>query len=163
MIVMANRQYYDIKKQATMGDVVYFDYQQIQSGFNVTPKNQMQYDGVVVNRLIIIKQSFVEKLLKRKVKKKLELYLKYIIEILDDDSDDTDSGTLDEVLNELSRYKDILKYKYQKYLGEEYVLLMTQKIELLEYELKLKAMRILERTSNYSDTYQEENENSKSR
>lgn len=160
---MANRQYYNIKKQAAMGDVVYFDYQKIQSGFNITPKNQMQYDGVVVNRLVIIKHTFIEKLLKKKIKKKLELYLQYIIEILDDDNDEADGSTLNEILNELSRYKDILKYKYQKYLGEEYVLLMTQKIELLEYELKLKAMKILERNSNYTDTYQEENENSKSR
>lgn len=159
---MASRQYYNIKKQAAMGDVVYFDCQKIQSGFNITPKNQMQYDGVVVNRLIIIKHTFIEKLLKKKIKKKLELYLQYIIEILDDD-DDTDSGTLNEVLNELSRYKDILRYKYQKYLGEEYSSLMTQKIELLEYELKLKAMKILERNNSYVDTYQEENENSKSR
>ncbi len=160
---MANRQYYNISKQAKSGDVVYFDYQKIQSGFNITPKNQLQYDGVVVNRLIIIKSTFIEKLLKKKIKKKLELYLKYIIAILDDDDNQEDGGTLNEILNELSRYKDILKYKYQKYLGEEYVLLMTQKIELLEYELKLKAMKIIERNNNYTDVYQGENENSKSR
>lgn len=159
---MANRQYYNIEKQAKIGDVVYFDYQKVQSGFNITPKNQMQYDGVVVNRLVIIKRSFIEKLLKKKIKKKLELYLKYIINLLDaDDDNDTDSGTLNELLNELSRYKDILKYKYQKYLGEEYVLLMTQKIELLEYELKLKAMKILERNNSYGDVYQEENSKSR--
>ncbi len=163
MIVMANRQYYNIKKQAKMGDVVYFDYQKIQSGFNITPKNQMQYDGVIVNRLIIIKPTFIEKLLKRKIKKKLELYLQYIIDILDDDDDDSDNSTLNELLNELSRYKDILKYKYQKYLGEEYVLLMTQKIELLEYELKLKVMKVLERNSTYENSYQEENVSGKSR
>jgi len=101
--------------------------------------------------------------MKRKIKKKLELYLQYIIDILDDDDDDSDNSTLNELLNELSRYKDILKYKYQKYLGEEYVLLMTQKIELLEYELKLKVMKVLERNSTYENSYQEENVSGKSR
>lgn len=159
---MTSRQYYNIEKQAQMKDVVYFDYQKIQNGFNITPKNQMQYDGILVNRLVIIKPTFIEKILKKKMKKKLELYLQYIIDILDDD-DDTDGATLNEVLNDLSRYKDIVRYKYQKYLGEEYVLLMTQKIELLEYELKLKAMRILERNNTYEETYQNENTNNKSR
>lgn len=159
---MTSRQYYNIEKQAKMGDVVYFDYQKLQNGFNITPKNQMQYDGVLVNRLIIIKPTFIEKLIKKKMKKKLELYLQYIIDILDDD-DETDGSTLNEVLNELSRYKDIVRYKYQKYLGEQYSLLMTQKIELLEYELKLKAMKILERNNSYEEVYQEENTNNKSR
>jgi len=70
MIFMTNRQYYNIVKQTQPGDVVYFDFQKISEGFNITPKNQMQYDGVVVNKLVIIKRTFVEKLLKRKIKKK---------------------------------------------------------------------------------------------
>ncbi len=160
---MTNRQYYNIVRETQPGDVVYFDYQKISEGFNITPKNQMQYDGVVVNKLVIIKRTFVEKLLKRKIKKKLDLYLQYIIDVIDDDSDSEDGNGLNEILGELSRYKDIIRYKYQKYLGEEYTLLMVQKIELLEYELKLKVMKLLEKQTTYNESYEEVNVNGKSR
>jgi hypothetical protein len=142
---MMNNGYYYITKKGKEGDIVYFDYEKISSGYNITPKNQVTYDGIKVNKLIIIKQTFVEKLLRRKIKKKLELYLQYIIDLLDTDTADSDSDTLREVLNDLSRYKDILRYKYNKYLSEEYVDLMIKKIELLGYELSLKLMNAPEK------------------
>lgn len=160
---MSNRQYYNIVKKETPGTVVYFDYERVSEGFNITPKNQMKYDGVVVNKLVIIKKTFVEKLLKRKIQKKLDLYLQYIIDVIDDDSDSENGSGLNEILGELSRYKDIIRYKYQKYLGEEYTKLMVQKIELLEYELKLKVMKLLEKEKSLETPYEEENTNSRSR
>lgn len=137
---MINNGYYYITKRGKEGDIVYFDYEKISSGYNITPKNQINYDGIKVNKLIIIKQVFVEKLLRKKIKKKLEIYLQYIIDLLDSDESDTDSDTLREILSDLTRYKDILRYKYNKHLNEEYIDLMSKKIELLEYELNLKIM-----------------------
>lgn len=136
---MVSNRYYYVTKKGKEGDIVYFDYDRISDGFNITPKNQIDYDGIKVNKLIIIKQVFVEKVLRKKIKKKLEIYLQYIIDLIDDD-DATDSENLREVLNDLTRYKDILKYKYNKYLNQEYIELMIKKIELLEYELSLKLM-----------------------
>lgn len=156
---MINRQYYFITRQGKEGNVVYFDHQRVKEGFQVTPKNQLQYDGITVKKLVIVKQSFVEKVLKRKIKKRLELYLQYIINIIDADDDEGADGSLNEVLNDLSRYKDIILYKYQQYLGNEYVELMKQKIELLEYELKLKLMK----TMTYENVYEEENVNRRSK
>ncbi len=40
---------------------------------------------------------------------------------------------------------------------------MVQKIELLEYELKLKVMKMLERQKSYDDSYENMNVNGKSR
>ncbi len=152
---MRGEQYYFISRENPGGNVVYFDGDQLSSGFHITPKNQLAYDGITVNKLVLIKPSFVEKVLRRKVKKKLELYLNYIIELLD--SDDEGNGSFREILDELSRYKDVIRYRYQKYLGESYVDLMMKKIELLEYELKLKSMK--ENTHIYHDEY----ENTRSR
>lgn len=139
MIFMANNRYYSITKKGKNGDIVYFDYEKLSSGYDIKPRNSFTYDGIKVNKLIIIKQTFIEKLLRRKVKKKLELYIQYVIELLDSDDEQSD-GVFSEVLNDLSRYKDILTFKYKKYLSNEYVELMIKKINLLEYELKLKAM-----------------------
>lgn len=142
---MTNSQYYYITKKGKDGDIVYFDYERLDGGFNITPKNKLKYDGIKVNKLIIIKQSFIEKLLKKKIKKKLELYLQFVIDIIDNDTEEDDGVVLREALNDLSRYRDILRYKYNKHLEAEYVDIMSKKIELLEYELKLKVMNLGEK------------------
>ena len=136
---MVSNKYYCITRKGSAGDIVYFDYGKLSSGYDITPRNRFSYDGIQVNKLIIIKTTFIEKLLRKKIKKKLESYLQHVIDLLDDD-DDANDGVLSEVLNDLTRYKDILEYKYRQHLNQEYVSLMIKKINILEYELKLKLM-----------------------
>lgn len=155
MISMANNHYY-IAKQKTSRDIVFIDYDKI-SGFDITPKNRLDYDGIVVNKLVIIKQSFIEKILKKKIKRKLELYLQFIIEFIDSDSDD--DGTLNEILNDIERYKEIVNYRYRKHLGDKYIDLLLKKIALLEHELKIKLYALEENKL----ALKEENIGSKSR
>lgn len=107
-------------------------------GFHFKPVNNISYAGVTVKRMVMINPSFVEKVLKRKIKKKLEVYLRFIISIIDSDDDDTDITSLRAALNDLTKYKDTIRYKYQQYLEEKYAILLLQKIELLEQELKKK-------------------------
>ena len=107
------------------------------TGFRVMPKNKVSYDGIEVNKLIILKKRFIANLLKKKIKRKLDLYLDLIM----DDTDDNESASsYKEHLDELSRFMDIIKYKYKKYLDKKYTNLLIKKIELLEYELKEKIM-----------------------
>ena len=148
---MINSQYYYITRKGPKGDIVHFNYDRLDDGYSVTPQNRFNYGGIKVNKLVIIKNTFIEKLLKKKVKKKLELYLKFIIDIIDNDTGETDGEVLREALNDLSRYRDILLYKYNKHLGEEYVDIMTKKIDLLEYELKLKTMKYAEKEEIYEN------------
>ena len=153
---MSSGRYYFVTKKGQEGNIVCFD-GEVSNGFQITPKNQLQYEGITVQKLVIIKPSFISKLLKRKIQKKLERYLNYIVEVID--SDDESDGDLNEILSELTRYKDILEYQYRKYLDKEYVDLMSKKIEVLEYELKLKTMRYHPLEEVYEDTY----ENARSR
>ncbi len=108
-------------------------------GYKVTPKNKVKYEGVVVNEMFVIKPSFIEKLLKRKISVKLDNYLQYIISILDND-DSSDSEKITVVLSDLNRYREIIKNSYRQYLDAKYIELLLKKIELLEYELKKKLM-----------------------
>ena len=119
-------------------------------GYKIKPKNKVKYDGVVVNEMLIIKPSLIEKILKRKISVKLDYYLQYIISVLDDESSDT--GKIGAVLSDLNRYREIVKNNYREYLTDKYMELLLKKIELLEYELKKKLM-LLE-AYNYSK-YQE--------
>ncbi len=148
---MSEKHYYIYKKDNT-SEIIYLDYNKLK-GFNFTPQNHIKYDGVVVNKMIIIKPSMIEKVLKRKIKRKLDLYLKLIINFIDSD-DSSSSDTLREALNDLSRYKNIVEYKYKKFLDEKYLKILLKKIAILEYELKSKLITINE--YNYELDYDEE-------
>lgn len=126
---------YTIIKEQHNGDKVIIDYSKI-NGFRVTPKNKLKYNGVKVNSLIIVKPSFIEKVLKKKVKRKLDYYLQYIISLMDDD--ETGTTDLRFALNDLERYKSIVEYKYRKYLNQKYINLLLKKISILENEIKMK-------------------------
>lgn len=106
-------------------------------GFKITPKNEITYDGIVVNSLLLMKPSFIEKVLKKKNKRKLEYYLQYMIALTEDDDNATPTG-ISEALNDLSRYRDIIEYKYRQYLDDRYVDILLKKVSLLERELKKK-------------------------
>lgn len=131
-----NEKHYYICKKGDDRQIVYLDYNKLK-GFGFMPKNNVKYDGIIVNKMVIIKPSMIEKVLKRKIKRKLDLYLKLIIKFLESD-DSTDGNVLREALNDLSRYKNIVEYKYRKYLDEKYLKLLLKKISILEYELNSK-------------------------
>lgn len=124
-------------------------------GYKVKPKNKVKYDGVVVNEMMIIKPSLIEKLLKKKISVKLDYYLQYIITVLDDES--TDGGRVSAVLSDLNRYREIVMNNYRQYLNDKYIELLLKKIELLEYELKKKLMML----NAYNYDYEEVEEKSR--
>ncbi len=134
---MAVNGYYLVRNEYNNHDAI-IDNRKLR-GFQVTPKNQVKYDGVQVNHMTVIKPAFIEKVLKRKIKRRLDLYLQYIIRLLDDT--ENHSGGNDGIriaLNDLDRYKSIIRNKYRMYLDEKYIELLLKKIVLLERELKIK-------------------------
>lgn len=136
---MSEKHYYVCKK-GNDREIVCMDINKLK-GFNFLPKNNVKYDGIVVNKMVIIKPSMIEKVLRKKIKRKLDLYLKLIIKFIE--SDDSSNGdALREALNDLTRYKSIIKNKYQKYLDEKYLNILLKKISILEYELNSKFVNI---------------------
>lgn len=127
---------YTIVKEQTNGEKIYIDYSKF-NGYKVKPRNNVKYDGVKVNSLVIMKPSFIEKLLKKKVKRKLDFYLQYIISLMDND-EEGEVGNLRLALDDLARYKSIVEYKYQKYLDQKYISLLLKKMDILEHEIKMK-------------------------
>ena len=145
---MSEKHYY-INKKNPNKEIIYLDYDKLK-GYDFSPKNNVKYDGIVVNKMVIIKPSMIEKILRKKIKKKLDLYLKLIIKFIE--SEDSDNGeTLREALNDLTRYKSIIAHKYRKYLDEKYLMILVKKISILEYELNSKLINY----QNY-DVYEEE-------
>ena len=154
---MAQEKFYVVAKHKYDDRTVQIDSSKM-NGFKITPKNEIAYDGVVVNSLLLMKPSFVEKVLKKKNKRKLEYYLQYMIAQTEDDSNE-DPATIAQALNDLSRYRDIIEYKYRKYLDDKYIDILLKKVNLLEHELKTKL--IYKQMNAYS--YVEEETKEKSR
>lgn len=135
MITVSKEKKYVIEKNKFDNKTVQLDSSKI-DGFKVTPKNEVAYDGVVVNSLLLMKPAFIEKILKKKNQRKLECYLQYMIDATE--SDDESPSSISEVLNDLNHYKDIIEYRYRKYLDDKYIDLLLKKVNLLERELKAK-------------------------
>lgn len=140
--------HYNIVKKNNDGSIVMLSFDKL-NGFDISPKNKIKYDGIVVNKMVILNKTLIEKLLKRKIKLKLESYLKLIMRLVE--NDDSDGDTLREVLDDLARYKSIIKNKYIKYLDEVYINVLKKKIEIIEYELKKKIVQL-----ELEDAYEEE-------
>lgn len=104
------------------------------NGYKVKPKNSFDYKNIKVNSMVIIKPSFIEKILKKKIKRKLEFYLNYIINLVDEEDD----GDYRESLDELERFKETVEYKYRKFLDDKFINLLYKKIALIEHEIKVK-------------------------
>ncbi|MEG0021678.1 MAG: hypothetical protein RRY22_04850 [Bacilli bacterium] len=129
---------YKLIEESIYKKIVKLDYKKL-NGFHFKPTNHIEHDGINVNKMTIINYSLVEKVLKRKIKKRLEVYLKYVMNIIETE-DDGDRNSFRQVLNDLSRYKDVIMYKYKKYLDQKYLKLLLKKIELLEQELNRKIL-----------------------
>jgi len=128
---------FTIVKDMPNKDKIIINYSK-ESGYKFKPQNKIKYKGVKVNTLVIMKSSFIEKLLKKKIKRKLDYYLQNIISLLDDDEGTTDG--VRSALTELDRYKTIVEFKYKKYLNQNYLNLLYKKIAVLERELKMRLL-----------------------
>ena len=125
-------------------------------GYKFKPKNEVNYNGVKVNEMVIINPSFIEKVLKRKIKKKLDLYLQFLIRLLDEGTEDPTS--LRFALTDLDKYRRTIINKYRNYLEKKYIDLLLKKIDVLERELKAKMFLTMQ-----NDVYEEEYEQERRR
>lgn len=139
-----------VSKSKYDGSLIYFDKEAIE-GFKVKPKKSLKYDGIKVSKLVLVNPSFIDTVLKKKTKIRLEYYLKLIIEQMD--GEDADPSNLRSALNDLTRYKSIVKNNYSKYLEQKYIKLLLNKISVIEAELKSRILyydNVMERTQGKS-------------
>ena len=129
-----NKKNYIIAKKNSNGEMTLINY--TKDGYKITPKNSIKYPGIEVNEIFIIKPSFIEKIIKRKNKIKLENYLKYI----EEEASDNDPASNRIALDNIERYKGVLEYKYRKYLDDKYINQIKRKLSVLEKKLKSKML-----------------------
>lgn len=144
---------YTIIKTEYDGEVTLKNHKKIE-GYKVNPKNSFPYKGIAVESMFLIKPSFIEKIIKKKIKRKLEFYLKYIINL--SDNDDGESARI--ALDELTRYKEAVGFKYRKFLDDKYLNLLNKKISLLEREIKMKVSIKTSKNIRYEEPIEEKEE-----
>ena len=150
---MENINRYVLCKSNNGKELVYLNYNSSE-GFKFKPKNQVKYNGIKVNKMVIINHSFIEKVLKRKVKRKSDLYLQFLINLLDDENEDP--TTLTHALNDLDRYRRTIINKYRNYLDKKYVDLLLKKINLLEREIKEKLFLCMQKEIQPEEEFEQE-------
>ena len=130
-----NERYYICDKDNNEIVYGYIDYNRLH-GFKIRPQNNVPYDGVEVSRLVLVEPNLIKKVLKRKIKHKLDAYLVFLFSVIDDDDEDPD--TLELVIDDVSRYKSIIMNKYSKFLDKKYIKGLLKKVGMVELELKSK-------------------------
>ena len=118
MVRRMDERYYICDKDNNEIVYGYIDYNRLH-GFKIRPQNNVPYDGVEVSRLVLVEPNLIKKVLKRKIKHKLDAYLVFLFSVIDDDDEDPD--TLELVIDDVSRYKSIIMNKYSKFLDTSFL------------------------------------------
>lgn len=142
-----NERYYICDKDNT--EIVYghIDYNKL-SGFKIKPQNKIPYEGVEVSHLILVEPELIAKVLKRKIKHKLDAYLAFLFSVIEDDDDDPED--LELVIDDVIRYKNIIINKYSKFLDKKYIKGLLRKVGTVERELQIKLNELVKQNTKSS-------------
>ena len=133
---MAISRRFVVKKDAHDETITYMEYEKLK-GFNVKPKDSFEMDDMInVNEMIIINPGLIEKLVFKKCKRRLEKIILMLSVVYEDES--TDEGNIEMVLDEMEKFKTMLRKKYKEYLKKEEYKLYLKKIEILESEARIR-------------------------
>ena len=86
---------------------------------------------VIILSLKLIDHKAINNILKRKARIYLEDYVKYL-KYLEDNSDPDDGSNIRQAIDQLERYKSLVKHKYRSFLDEKTFKLLISKINILQ-------------------------------
>ena len=130
-------------------------------GLSVTPKNNVKDLTIKADKIILIDTNLCETYIRRRINKKIDKVIKFMIKILNDE--DTTDGDAGLVLDEVNKLKGIIINKYKEYMLEsEYKTLLT-KLILIEEEFKRNYNNKLYNTYGNNIYYEEEYSEGRSR
>lgn len=105
------------------------------TGFKIKPRNNITYEGIKVSSLLLLNESLIKKVIKRKTKIKLDNYLNFILNVTDDE-DDTNPDDICLILDDIKEFRRTIINKYSKFLDRDYIKKILLKSQFAEEELK---------------------------
>lgn len=121
---------------------------EINDGYDFKPKNKIEKDDLAsISKVVLVEPEFIETIAKKNINKKLNILLKQIAIVLNDETDDEGA---DYVLGEIDRLASLVMGNYSKYLTKEYKNLIKNKLYMLKEEINLKKM-MRAKTVDYSE------------
>ena len=121
---------------------------EINDGYDFKPKNKIEKDDLAsISKVVLVEPEFIETIAKKNINKKLNILLKQIAIVLNDETDDEGA---DYVLGEIDRLASLVMGNYSKYLTKEYKNLIKNKLYMLKEEIDLKQM-MRAKTVDYSE------------
>ena len=121
---------------------------EINDGYDFKPKNKLEKDDLAsISKVVLVEPEFIETIAKKNINKKLNILLKQIAIVLNDETDDEGA---DYVLGEIDRLASLVMGNYSKYLTKEYKNLIKNKLYMLKEEINLKQM-MRAKTVDYSE------------
>ena len=143
-----DKRHYSVSRVKNAGEVVYFEYDKVE-GYRVNPKTKKD-DTIGVSKIIFVNDSMSEKIIRKKIDKKIA-YLLSQLKSIEEDSN-PDEGGIKRNLMDAEKLRLQIINNYVKYLGNTYQSLTLKKIQIIINQLryKLYTIRDLEREHNLS-------------
>ena len=140
---MKKEKNYFLHKDQSTSELVYIEYNKM-DGYNIVPKAQKK-DAIEVNKIVFVSPTLSEKLIRKKIEKKITSLINALKEIDEDPSGDI----IKKSLVEAERLKLMLINTYVKYLGNTYHSLTLKKIQIIINQLRLKLYMLKEKEYTY--------------
>lgn len=137
---------YSVARNKMSNESVYFEYDKV-DGYRVTPKATKK-DAIEVSKIIFVNDSMSEKIIRKKIDKKIA-YLLLQLKLIEEDGN-PDEGSIKKNLMDAEKLKLQIITNYVKYLGHTYHSLTLKKIQIIVNQLryKLYTIRDMERENN---------------
>lgn len=132
---------HSIKKENNNNEIVYIKGEL--KGYDFNPKYSSN-NNLKINQIVIVNPTLTDKILTIKFKQKYKRILIITLSILNGAIEDTTTGDIEIVLDEIAKMRDILLNKYKKFLKKEKEKVFLEQLRGLENSLRAKLFEIRE-------------------
>lgn len=132
---------HSIKKENNNNEIIYINGEL--SGYDFNPKDSSN-NNLKINQIVIVNPTLTDKILTIKFKQRYKRILMIALSILNGAIEDTTTGDIEIVLDEIAKMRDILLNKYKKFLKKEKERIFLEQLRGLENSMRAKLFEIRE-------------------
>lgn len=158
--MMNKKSSYYVSKNKDKKEIVCFEIENV-VGYELKPKVKNK-DSIQVSKIVIVNPEFSEKIIRKKIDKKIT-YLLDQLKIIDQDDNGDNEGDIRRSLMDAEKLRLQILNKYIKYLGHTYGSLTMKKIQLITEQLRYKLyyIEVMKREMYLNQVSQEEEKESR--